>query len=163
VRAWVDAVRRAPTSTDALSALGESYAARGDARAEEAFQRALRASPGNYRYWANLGLYYADQRRYEEAVSALRTAALKNPHDGTVHDYLGQLLQGLGRDDEARSEFEAAIAAEPAFAQPYINLAALHLRKGEPERARPLLATVSRFPSTGEEAETIARLQRQLP
>ena len=57
----------------------------------------------------------------------------------------------------------AFLAAEPAFAQPYINLAALHLRKGEPEKARPLLATVARFPSTGEEAETIARLQRQLP
>ena len=163
VRAWEDAVRRAPNSTDALSALGESYAARGDARAEAAFQRAVHAAPENYRYWANLGLYYADHRRYEEAVQALRTAVAKNPREGTVHDYLGQLLQGLGRDDEARVEFEAAIAAEPAFAQPYINLAALHLRKGEPEKARPLLATVARFPSTGEEAETIARLQRQLP
>jgi protein O-mannosyl-transferase len=163
VRAWEDAVRRAPDSTDALSALGESYAARGDARAEAAFQRAVRAAPGNYRYWANLGLYYGDRRRYEEAVQALRTAVAKNPREGTVRDYLGQLLQGMGRDDEARAEFEAAIAAEPAFAQPYINLAALHLRQGEPEKARPLLATVARFPSTGEEAETIARLQRQLP
>jgi tetratricopeptide (TPR) repeat protein len=163
VRAWEDAVRRAPTSTDALSALGESYAARGDARAEAAFQRAVRAAPQNYRYWANLGLYYADQRRYEEAVRALRTAVEKNPRDAAVRDYLGQMLQGLGREDEARAEFEAAIAAEPAFAQAYINLAALYLRKGQPERARPLLATVARFPSTGEEAETIARLQRQLP
>ena len=96
-------------------------------------------------------------------MQALRTAVAKNPREGTVHDYLGQLLQGLGRDDEAQAEFEAAIAAEPAFAQPYINLAALHLRKGQPEKARPLLATVARFPSTGEEAEAIARLQRQLP
>jgi Tfp pilus assembly protein PilF len=163
VRAWEDAIARAPTSTDALSALGESYAARGDVRAEAAFQRVVQVAPENYRYWANLGLYYADQRRYEEAVKALRTAVLKNPREGTVHDYLGQLLLGLGREDEALAEFEAAIAAEPAFAQPYINLATLYLRKGQPERARPLLATVSRFPSTGEEAETIARLQRQLP
>jgi Tfp pilus assembly protein PilF len=163
VRAWEDAVRRAPSSTDALSALGETYAARGDARAEAVFQRAVRAAPENYRYWANLGLYYGEQRRYEEAVQALRTAVTKNPREGTVRDYLGQLLQGLGREDEARAEFEAAIAAEPAFAQPYINLAALYLRQGQPEKARPLLATVSHFPSTGEEAETIARLQRELP
>jgi Tfp pilus assembly protein PilF len=163
VRAWEDAVRRAPSSTDALTALGESYAARGDARAEAAFLSAVRGAPENYRYWANLGLYYGDQRRYEEAVQALRTAVAKNPREGTVRDYLGQLLQGLGRDDEARAEFEAAIAAEPALAQPYINLAALYLRTGQPEKARPLLATVARFPSTGEEAETIARLQRELP
>jgi protein O-mannosyl-transferase len=163
VRAWEDAVARAPDSTDALTALGESYAARGDARAEAAFQRATRAAPGNYRYWANLGLYYGEQRRYEEAVKALRTAVERNPTDGTVRDYLGQLLQGLGREDEAAAEFEAAIAAEPQFAQPYINLAALHLRRGQPEKARPLLATVARFPSSGEEAEAIARLQRQLP
>ena len=121
------------------------------------------AAPENYRYWANLGLYYADQRRYEEAAQALRTAVDKNPRDGTVRDYLGQILLGLGREEEARAEFEAAIAAEPEFAQPYINLAALYLRKGEPEKARPLLAKVSHFPSTGEEAETIARMQRQLP
>jgi protein O-mannosyl-transferase len=163
VRAWEDAVRRAPSSADALSALGESYAARGDARAEAAFLSAVRGAPENYRYWANLGLYYGDQRRYEEAVQALRTAVAKNPREGTVRDYLGQLLQGLGRDDEARAEFEAAIGAEPALAQPYINLAALYLRTGQPEKARPLLATVARFPSTGEEAETIARLQRELP
>jgi Tfp pilus assembly protein PilF len=163
VRAWEDAVRRAPAAPDALSALGESYAARGDARAEAAFRQVVRAAPENYRYWANLGLYYADQRRYEEAAQALRTAVDKNPRDGTVRDYLGQILLGLGREEEARAEFEAAIAAEPEFAQPYINLAALYLRKGEPEKARPLLAKVSHFPSTGEEAETIARMQRQLP
>ena len=115
------------------------------------------------RYWANLGLYYGDQRRYEEAVKALRAAVERNPRDGTVRDYLGQLLQGLGREDEAAAEFEAAIAAEPQFAQPYINLAALHLRRGQPEKARPLLATVARFPSSGEEAEAIARMQRELP
>jgi hypothetical protein len=61
---------------------------------------------------------------------------------------------------QARAEFGRHAADR--FAQPYINLAALYLRQGQPEKARPLLATVSRFPSTGE-AETIARLQRELP
>jgi protein O-mannosyl-transferase len=163
VRAWEDAVRRAPRSTDALSALGESYAARGDRRAEAAFQQAVKAAPENYRYWANLGLYYADQRRYEEAARALRTAAEKSPREASVRDYLGQILLGLGREDEAASEFEAAIAAEPTFAQAYINLATLRLRRGQPAGVREMLATAARYATSAEEAEAIAGLQRQLP
>jgi hypothetical protein len=61
VRAWQDAVARAPSSPVALCALGESYAAKGDARAEAAFLQATRLDPANARYWANLGLYYSER------------------------------------------------------------------------------------------------------
>ena len=137
VRAWEDVVRRAPTAADALVALGESYAARGDPRAEAALREAVRLGPERYRYWANLGLYYADERRLEEAAAALRVAAEKGPREAAVRDYLGQILVSLGREDEAVAEFEAAIAAEPTFAQPYINLAALWLGQGAARAGPP--------------------------
>lgn len=163
VRAWSDSVRRAPDAPDALCALAEAYADRNDPRAEDLFRRATVADPANYRYWANLGVYYAERGRSQEAVAALRSAVERNPREASVHDYLGQILQGLGQDEQAATEFEAAIAAEPTFAPAYANLAALALRRGEPDRARRLLDAGGRYAANAEEGEAFARLRAQLP
>jgi protein O-mannosyl-transferase len=162
VRAWEDAVRRAPASADAICALGEAYKARDDPRAEAAFLQATRLNPRNFRYWANLGVYYAERSRLDEAAAALRSAVREAPGDAAVHDYLGTVLQRQRHDDEAAREFEAAIAAEPDFAPAHINLAALLIRKGEPERARALLETASRLPIEPQDAERIVSLQQKL-
>jgi protein O-mannosyl-transferase len=163
VRAWEDAVRRAPGSPDAASALGESYAARQDPRAETEFRRAVELNPGHFRHWAALGVYYSENQRIAEAEPALREAARLAPHDATLRDYHAVLLQSLGRDDEAVAQYEAAIAAEPQFVQARINLAGLWLRRGDTERARALLAEASKLPTEPEEAAAIVRLQRRLP
>lgn len=162
VRAWEDAVRRAPTSPDAICALAESYKARNDPRAEALFKEAVRLNPRNARYWANLGVYYTERGRLEEAAKAMGAAAREAPGDAAIRDLLGIVFEGLGRDDEARAEFEAALAAEPDFAQAHINLAALLLRRGDQARARVLLETASRLPIEPQEADRIVKLQRQL-
>lgn len=163
VRAWEDAVRRAPGSADALCALAESYAERGDPRAEAAFLQATRLFPENHRYWANLGLYYGEAGRYERAVPVLREAARRAPQEALVRDYLGQLLLRLGREDEAVAEFEAALAGVPPSAQPFTNLAEVLLRRRQYERARTLLDTAMSLTSTQQEADRIVGLRRQLP
>lgn len=163
VRAWEDAVARAPNAPDALCALGESYAERGDPRAEALFLAATRADPANYRYWANLGVYYGDHGRPKLAVGALRSALERSPTEASVHDYLGQILRGLGRADEAAAEFEAAISAEPTFAPAYANLAALELERGEVQKARHLVDSGAPFASSSDEAEAFARLRARLP
>jgi Flp pilus assembly protein TadD len=163
VRAWEDAVARAPNAPDALCALAESYAERGDPRAEDLFLRATRLDPSNYRYWANLGVYYGERGRGAEAVEALRSALQRKPGEPSVHDYLGQMLQALGRDDEAASEFEAAISVGPTFALAYANLAELLLKHGDEQKARRLLEAGARFASDSDEAEAFARLRARLP
>ncbi|HVO10229.1 MAG TPA: hypothetical protein VMX54_05685 [Vicinamibacteria bacterium] len=163
VRAWADAVRRAPGSADALCALGEAYAARSDPRAEACFRRATELMPGHFRYWANLGLYYAEAGRLQEAVESLRAAVARAPQEAAVRDYLGGVLERLGREDEAVAEYEAALSGVPVSAEPYIHLAAIRLRRGEPQRARALLAQAWRLASTEEQAQRITALQRGLP
>lgn len=162
-RAWEDAVRRAPHSPDARSALAEVLKARDDPRAEALFREAARLNPRNFRYWANLGVYYAERGRLDEAAAALRAAAREAPQDGAVRDILGVVLERLGRDEEAIRELEAAIAAEPGFAQAHINLAALLLRRGQADRARVLLDTAARLPIEPAEADRIVKLRSQLP
>ena len=161
VRAWEHTVRRVPTSPDAVCALGEAYAARGDARAEGAFRSAIALDPGNYRYWANLATFYADRDRVADAAAAMREAADRAPGNAVVRDYLGQALVALGRGEEAIREFEAAIAAEPDFAESYINLAA-SIAASDPARARQLLDAASRLPIDPAQAERIVALQQQL-
>lgn len=161
VRAWEDAVARAPNAPDALCALGESYAERGDPRAEALFLQATRLDPSNYRYWANLGVLYGDLGRLPQAVDALRLALQRKP-EASVHDYRGQLLLRLGRDDEAATEFEAAISAEPTFATAYANLAALLLKHGDEQEARRLIDAGAPFVSDADEADAFARLRARL-
>jgi tetratricopeptide (TPR) repeat protein len=162
-RAWEHVVARAPDAPDALAALAETYSERDDPRAERLFLRLTEVAPASYRYWANLGVYYGEHGRPAEAVRALRAAVERNPREASVRDYLGQMLARLGRDDEAAVEFEAAIAAEPTFGPAYSNLAALALRKGDPERARKLIEAGSRFAGSAEEAEAFARVRARLP
>ena len=114
-------------------------------------------------YWANLGVYYGDRGRLPQAVEALRLALQRKPGEATVHDYRGQLLLQLGRDEEAAAAFEAAISAEPTFATAYANLAALALKQGDEAKARRLVDAGAPFASDAEEAEAFARLRARLP
>jgi protein O-mannosyl-transferase len=163
VRAWEHAVSRAPHSGDAWCALGESYAARLDPRAESAFLQATRLNPGSSRYWANLGLYHSQAGQPARAVAPMEHAVRAAPHDGVLRDYLGQVLLKVGREAEAEAAFVAAAAAEPGLVTPHIHLAALLLRRGEIERARAELAAAERLPTEPEEAVAILQLQRALP
>jgi protein O-mannosyl-transferase len=162
VRAWEDATRRAPGSSEAQRALGEAYAQRGDPRAEDAFRRATALDPQDARSWANLGAFYVERGRLRDAEEPMRRASWASPRDARIHDNLGMILQALGREQEAVREFEAAVAATPALAQPRINLAALLVKRGERARARALLEEASRLEIDPEEAEAITGLQQQL-
>jgi hypothetical protein len=139
VRAWEDAVGRAPLSADARRALADAYAAKGDPRAEAALREAVRLQPRDARSWANLGVLYAQSGRLAEAAEALRSAVVADPGDARLHDNLGLVLQALGRTEEAIAAYEAARTARPALASPRIRLAALLIERGEKARALALL------------------------
>lgn len=158
VRAWEDAVRRAPRSVEAHIALGEAFAARRDARAEFALRTATALDPGDAHAWTNLGAFYVENARLDDAEPAMRAAARAAPADPRIRDNLGLVLQALGREDEAIAEFEAAIAGRPPLAQPRINLAAILIRRGQKERARALIMEISNLPIDDEDARAIDAL-----
>jgi Flp pilus assembly protein TadD len=162
VRAWEDAVARAPGSTEAQRALGEAYAQRGDARAENAFRAATALDPGDGRSWTNLGAFYVERGRLQDAEAAMRRASWAFPGDARIHDNLAMVLQALGREEDAVREYEAAVASRPALAQPRIRLAAILMGRGDRGRARALLEEASRLEVDPEEADAITRLQQQL-
>ena len=163
VRAWEEAVRRAPGSPDAWRALAEAYAQRGDPRAESALRRSIAVGPDDARGWANLGVRYAAAGRWADAESALQAAIRVDPRDPRLHDNLGLVLEAQGRLEEAAAAYEAAIRASPPLAQPRIRLAALLLDRGEQDRPRALLEDAARLEIDPEGARAIEELRRRLP
>lgn len=162
VRAWQDALRRAPASAEAWRALAEAYAARGDPRAESALTRSLSLDPYDARGWSNLGAFYAERGRLADAERAMRSAVRASPRDARVRDNLGMILLALGREGEALAEFEAAAVGRPPLAQPRLNLASLLIRRGERARARALVEEASRYVQDPQENEAVWALRNQL-
>jgi hypothetical protein len=163
VRAWEDAVQRAPGSAEAFRALAEAYAARGDPKAEAALRGAVRLDPGDSASWVNLGTFYAQRGRLDDALSATRSAVAASPDDARIRNNLGLILRALGRVAEAERELEAAVSADARLAQPRINLAELLLQRGEYQRARGLLEEAARLEIDPQEAEEIGRLRQRIP
>ena len=162
VRAWEDAVRRAPGSPDAWRALADAYAQRGDPRAEVALQRAVAVAPGDARTWASIALRHAESGRWAEAAEALRTAIAADPRDARLQDNLGLVLEAQGRTDEAAAAYEAATRLSPPLAQPRIRLAAILLDRGERDRARILLDDAARLEVDPQAVREVEALRRRL-
>lgn len=163
VRAWADAVARAPRSAEAHRALGEAYASRGDPRAESSLRQAVSLAPHDVAGWTNLGAYYLAAQRHPEAAAAMKKAAEVAPGDAKVRDNLGMVLAALGDDVGAEREFRAAIAATPPLAQPRINLAALLARRGNLAGAWRLLDEAARYVRDPAEDDYLVEVMQSLP
>jgi len=162
VRAWEDAVRRAPTSSDAWRALAEAYGQRGDPRAESALRRSVTEAPRDARGWANLGVAYAQSGRWAEATAALQSAIRVDPADPRLHDNLGLVLEAQGRLEEAEAAYEGALRGSPPLAQPRIRLASILAARGETGRARALLDEAARLEIDPDAARAIEEIRQRL-
>jgi protein O-mannosyl-transferase len=163
VRAWEDALERAPLSVEASQGLAEAYRAAGDPRSTEVLVRATHLAPHDPRVWANLGAALLESGQPEHAVEALRRATLLAPGNARLHDNLGAVLESLGRTEDAVAAYEAARAGSPPLAQPRIRLAEIALGRGNPQRARALIDEAVGLEIDEQEVRAIQELQRRLP
>lgn len=115
-----------------LAALAETQLRVGNARhAAQIAQRALEADARNVAALKVLGEALLRQGKAEEALTTARRASETRPEDREVHLQLARSLVALDRLDEALAAYRRARA--PA------ELGQLHLRRGEPAAAEPLL------------------------
>jgi tetratricopeptide (TPR) repeat protein/TolB-like protein len=61
------------------------------------------------------------------------------PGQANPHDSRGEILEMIGRDEEAREQFRAALEIEPGFIPSYEHLVRSYLRQGDAEGARAAL------------------------
>lgn len=98
-----------PLNATALSQLGDAYVRQ--AKWEEAIatlQRSIWLNPYYSAPYILMGRAYMKTDRLPAAEGMLRRAVQYDPNNRAAHYLLAQVLQQLGRTDEAQREFEAA-------------------------------------------------------
>ncbi|PYS54764.1 MAG: hypothetical protein DMG13_06895 [Acidobacteria bacterium] len=120
---------------------GLSASKSGDpAKAEIAFEEALRLDPNHVKSMTNLSRVLIDQKRFEEAFEKLTHAVEKEPDSAEVHRLLGRTYSGQGKTEDAIESYRRAIELDDKDAWSMNNLGLLFLKQDRPYDAVPLLA-----------------------
>ena len=80
---------------------------------------------------SNLGIAYADQGRFEDAITQYRLAIQARDDSGKVRHNLGLVLAQVGRSDEAIAEYREALRLDPAYSPAHNNLGIALAAKGD--------------------------------
>jgi tetratricopeptide (TPR) repeat protein len=94
--------------------LGAAYWSRGNWEgAEHEWQETLRLEPDSAEPLYSLGVLYAQQKRYDQALPLLEKSLRLNPNDAAAHLNLGAAYAGMGMMDRAEEQFRAAVLLFP--------------------------------------------------
>jgi tetratricopeptide (TPR) repeat protein len=77
-------------------------------RAQTFLEKLVKVSPDNSMEHLDLGIVYAEQDRKEDALAEFKVAAKLSPSDVNVHWRMARLYRSLGKNAEAKVEFEKA-------------------------------------------------------
>ena len=126
--------------------LGEAYNLRGliysglgdDVLAQESYRRALQINPNDGDSMHNYGWHLCQQKQYDAADELFRRAMALPQYFGTSRTLrtIGVCQARAGKWAEAEATLTRAYERDPANPATAINLGAVLLRRGEPERAR---------------------------
>lgn len=130
--------------------------------AVEAAQRALELDPSLHRPHGILAWVALGRRRYEEAERELQAQLAALPeedrgHRAAVHNQMGYLFFRQDRHQDAEEALSRALALVPDRPVPRLNLALLHVRMKERDRARSELEQLLTSPELPEEVAYTAR------
>ena len=89
---------------------------------EEEYRAAVQLDPDNAALQSALGHVLLQERKWDEAISALRGATALQPDDAVAHNNLGVALQTVGNVADAVPEFREAIRIQPNFLEAHSNL-----------------------------------------
>ena len=120
--------------------LGLSAWKSGDlARSEEAFEKALSIDPLHVKSLVNLSRVFIEEKRYDDALDRLTTAAEINPESTAVFRLLGRTYVAQGKTGEAMDAYRRAIEVDTFDAWSMNNLGLLLLETKRADEALPLL------------------------
>lgn len=112
--------------------------------AEQAFRQAASLAGSNLEHWKNLGITLLKLNRpgyAEEALRCFERVVTADPNDAEGHNNMGIALGLLRRTDEAQAASRMAIKLDPRSWQPWLNLAQIHLKNDEVEKALEVYQT----------------------
>lgn len=142
---WKHAVAVAPNSAIAHGNLGNVHAEAGDRpSAISEYEKAILSDPAAAGNYTNLALCLDESGRFDEgaqqaqkAIDLIRANAVayRAKQLADACNAKGFALLRLGLKTEAADAFTSAIAIDPTFPDPHVNLGILRLESGEPKGA----------------------------
>jgi type IV pilus assembly protein PilF len=137
-------LKQNPKDPDVHTSLGLLYDRTGETKlADKHFQEALRLAPNNPDISNNYAIYLCKRGRVDEGVERF-SAVAANKYYRTPEVALtnaGVCLRGAKRLDEAQARFAGAIKARPDFSEATVQLATLHVERGQLPEARKVVDT----------------------
>jgi tetratricopeptide (TPR) repeat protein len=131
----------APSSVRAHNQLGQTYEWLNQFElAEKAYEEAIRidresAKRSEWPYF-NLGVLHLKAGTAERSLPFLQQALQIQPKFPQAQVQLGVALAALGKQQEAKAEFEAVVSAEPDNADAHYQLSRLYRKLGDPVKAK---------------------------
>jgi len=110
------------------------------AKAESAFEEALRIDPKHVKSFLNLSRVLLDEKRFDDAVDKLTQAGDLEPSSGEVKRLLGRAYAAQGNSEEAIEAYRAAISLDDKDAWAMNNLGLLFIEQNRFEEAALPLA-----------------------
>jgi len=99
------------------------------------FQHALAVTDKNYYAYVHLGVAFADEGRFEEAVAHLARAREISPAFPLAHATLGAILTKMGRLEEAVAPFSEAVRLDPGSGQAHFEAGLSFAKAGQTREA----------------------------
>ena len=122
--AYEAALKLLPNETDVAHDLGRLAQQMGYLDiAEKLLRKYLAADPGHIEATNNLACVLRDQKRYGDAVEALRALLVLEPESPVLWNTLGTVLSDQGDMGTALTFFEEALRHDPTFAKARYNRA----------------------------------------
>jgi len=99
------------------------------------YKHMLAVDPKSSAIYDNLGMAYAQQGRYDDALEALQKAIALNPNNGPIYFDLGVFYLDYSQPDKAVDAFAAAVKLVPDYGDAYLNLSIAYWRLGRFEES----------------------------
>ena len=110
------AVELKPDHAAARMELARLQESRHDPSAASHYRQAAQSAPRDIRVWIEAGTALGRLGQYDPAEALLRDAVRLAPRNADAHYRLGELLQVLGRNADARKHYAAAVGIDPGHA-----------------------------------------------
>ena len=123
---------------------GQAADAKDFERATQLAKEAIAQYPDHLLAWYLLGQAAMGRSAWSEAVDAFTNVTRRYPGSFAAHRDLGLALAHLGRKEEAKAEFEAALALRPDNDDTRLRLAFMLYDQGQRDMALPMLETLAR-------------------
>jgi len=146
---FADGVRQTPDNSNLRSDLGFAYwDVRDHAHAIEQWNISLAKDPNNFWALNNIGMAAVNEKRYADAIPVLQRALKMRPEFSDAHINLAEAFDGLHRESESETEFQAGIDSSPLDYDAHNHFAAFYLAHGRVEEARrQYLAAIAAQPN----------------